>query len=104
MKIMEQLGNFMGVLNEVLGIPIVVSHTISEGVSDGINDGINRNRKWIVRGAVRLTLFFVGLFFFFLGISQVGDSLFPEHKGITALVVGIIALLAMFLIASSDKE
>jgi len=104
MRIMEQIGNFMEVIKEVMGIPIVVSHTISDGVSEGINEGINRNRKWIVRGAVRLTLFLVGLFFFFLGISQVGDAIFPQHKGVTALVVGLLALLAMFLMASSDKE
>jgi hypothetical protein len=102
MKIMEQLGNFMGVLNEVLGIPIVVSHTISEGVSEGINDGINRNRKWIVRGAMRLTLFLVGLFFLFLGISQIGDNAFPQYKGVTAVVLGLFAGIAIILIGSNE--
>lgn len=102
MKIMEQIANFMGVLNEVLGIPIVVSHTISEGVSEGINDGINRNRKWVERGAVKLIIFFVGLFFFCWGVISIGDTMFPQYKGYTALALGLIAGLILF--SMSNKE
>lgn len=102
MRIMEQIAGFMEVFKELLGIPIVVSHTISEGVSEGITDGINRNKKWVERGAVKLSLFFVGLFFFFWGVSSIGDNAFPQYKGYTAIALGIISGFIIF--AMSNKE
>ncbi len=92
----------MEVIKEVMGIPIIVSHTISEGVSDGINDGINRNKKWIANGAVKLVLFFVGFFFFCWGIVQIGDAAFPQYRGFTAIALGIIAGLAILIMANKE--
>lgn len=102
MQIMDYIANFMEVIKEVLGIPVVVSHTISEGVSDGITDGINRNKRWVERGAVKLILFFVGIFFFCWGVVQIGDNAFPQYKGVTAIVLALLLGLAILLF--SDRN
>ncbi|MFA6530089.1 MAG: hypothetical protein WCT31_00020 [Candidatus Micrarchaeia archaeon] len=102
MGIMEQISGFMNVLNDAIGLPIVVSHTISEGVSDGISEGLNKNKKWVAHGAVKAVLFFIGLFFFCWGVIQIGDSAFPQHRGVTAIAVGLVLGVAILLVSNRE--
>ncbi len=98
MALMDHITDFLGILKDALGIPMVISDTISEGVSAGISGGISRNKKWVEQGAIRFALFFLSLFFFCFGLSEISDSLLPQLKGIGALFIGLIlALAALFM-------
>jgi hypothetical protein len=102
MAIMDQITNFLGILKETLGLPVMISNTISEGVSEGISDGISRNKKWIERGAIRFTVLLIGLFFLCWGIAKIGDNAFPQYEGFTAVAIGIIAGVVILMLSNKD--
>ncbi len=104
MPIMDQIAGYLGIIKDVLGIPVVISNTISEGVSEGISDGISRNKKWIEQSAIKLTLFFISLFFFCSGLVTLGDNLFPQYKGFTAMTIGLILTVVILFVSRGSNN
>jgi hypothetical protein len=104
MPIMDKITTFMTLLKEAVGIPTVIRSTISEGVSEGVADGINRNRGWIEHDAIKFVLLLIGLLFFCWGLVEIGDNAFPQYKGVTAIVIGLVAglLIAFLSVKNSD--
>ena len=103
MPIMDQIANYLGVLKDILGIPVIISDTISEGVSEGISDGISRNKKWMEQGALKLILLFISLFFFCSGLVTLGDNLFPQYKGFTAMLIGLLVAVAILFVSRGSN-